>query len=377
MIIQMDRKYWPYYLWSFGFVLLFFIAEMVNDRFWLNDFKVYFLSSKDFLAGESMYEHPYGLGSGYFKYSPFFAMLFSVFTVFYYKTAAVIFYWFIGGAIFFFLPLIGREVEEKPKRLMWILPFVFLFIADHLVRELHLGNVNFILLALTFLVYKCYQLKKIWLGSTLFAIIIVLKPYFMLLGLFFLLNKEWKWIIQTGIMVLICLLLPSLFVGFNANFELLQGWKEAMMSHNEEITSHNYLSGTLEKHFGIKISIFVFIFLFVAIYVALFFKGLKENSLTSFFLLIAIIPNLVLTDTEHFLYSIPLIVYLISHVKVKVNSIALIGLTGCVLYGLNWGFVWGGKTGEIVTSGIIGLGNLLIITSVVLLVFKSIKTGKE
>ncbi len=373
MIIQIEKKYWPYYLWSLGFVALFFTAEMVNNRFWLNDFKVYFLSSTDFIAGENIYEHPYGLGSGWFKYSPFFAMIFSVFTLFFYTTAAIIFYWIIGLAIVLFLPLIAREVEEKPKKLLWILPVVFLFIADHLVRELHLGNVNFILLVLSFLVYKSYEQKKVWLGSILFAVVIVLKPYFMLLGLFFLLNKEWKWILQTALIVLICLLLPTVFVGFEGNMDLLKGWKDAMLNHNEEITSYNYLSGTIEKHFGIHISIFIFIFLFVGLYIGLFYKGLKENKFLAFFVLIAIIPNLVLTDTEHFLYSIPLIIYLIPNVQQKIQLNTVIGLIGCVLYGLNWGFVWGANTGEMVTSGIIGLGNLLLIIGVLFLSFSKQK----
>ncbi|MEZ4938716.1 MAG: glycosyltransferase family 87 protein [Crocinitomicaceae bacterium] len=375
MILQLKKQYWTYYLWSFGFILVFFIAEILNHRFWLNDFKVYYLSSFDFLEGKSIYENTYGLGSGWFKYSPFFAMLFSIFTLMSYKVASLVFYWIIGVSILVFLPLIG-EKSKGERHLMWVLPIVFLFIADHLVRELHLGNVNMILLSLSFLLFALHQKGNSWIGCFVFTLIIVLKPYFMLLGLYFLLKKEWKWIGVTAFFTLVFLLLPSLVVGFTENIDLLKGWGRAMSNHNAEITSYNYLSGTIEKYFSVHISIFVFIGLFELTYLVLFIKKFLKDDYLSFFLLIAIIPNLVLTDTEHFLYSIPLLIYFFKNIEVKLELISVIGLIGCVLYGLNWGFFWGSKTGDVVTSGIIGIGNLLLIVSVLMMASKQQQISK-
>jgi hypothetical protein len=359
------KTYLPYYIVSVVFVTLFFIAEIINDRFWLNDFRVYYFSSLDFVQGDPIYSMSYGLGSGWFKYSPFFAMVFSFFTLFSYKIASIIFYWIISVLIIVFLPKLYEEMVKGKKNTLIILGVSFVFIADHLVRELHLGNVNFLLLVLVLFVFKLFRLQKNIFASALFAVVILLKPYFMLIGLFFLLKKEFNFLILTGAFTIMYLLLPSLFVGFESNNELLLDWVEAMKSHNSEITSFNYLSGSFKLHFGIDLSILVFILLFVAVYIYMFFDFLKRNEELAFFLLIAIIPNLVLTDTEHFLYSIPIILFFLGNIdfKTKIHWPVFVGIIGLCLYGLNWGFIWGDNTGFIVTSGIIGLGNLLIIVA--------------
>lgn len=371
------KDYLLYYLLVSGFVSLFFIAELVNNRFWLNDFKVYYYASSDFINGYSMYEHTYGLGSGWFKYSPFFALVFSFFTLFYYHFASILFYWIISLSILIYLPKFQDLININSRYNNILLILLFVFIADHLVRELHLGNVNFILLILAYGVYQSFKEGKTILPAVLFAIIVLLKPYFLILGLFFLLHKSYKIIVYSAVLIGILALLPSVFIGFNSNLSLLKEWGVAMSNHNQEITSYNYLAGTIKLYFGLDISIFVFIGLFSVVYVVSFFKFLQENTFISFFILLAVVPNLVLTDTEHFLYSIPLILYFLNQLRGKVSLINVLGFGGLILYGLNWGFVWGSKVGEMKISGLIGLGNLVLISVIMIIVYRETQLSPQ
>ena len=58
-----------------------FVVENINHRFWLNDFRVYYLAAKALIAGEQVYGVSFGLGTGFFKYSPMTLLLFTPYTI--------------------------------------------------------------------------------------------------------------------------------------------------------------------------------------------------------------------------------------------------------------------------------------------------------
>lgn len=90
------------------------------------------------------------------------------------------------------------------------------------------------------------------------------------------------------------------------------------------------------------------------------------------FLLTAIIPNLVITDTEHFLLSLPLIVLLICFLYTKKNRLLTAGFVVLI-------FFYGGNSSDLIGKklatqfdqlGVLGLSNLLLIAAVVFLYMK-------
>jgi hypothetical protein len=92
---------------------------------------------------------------------------------------------------------------------------------------------------------------------------------------------------------------------------------------------------------------------------------IKENNFVfEYFLLLAIVPNITVTDSEHFLFSIPLIAFIINflfgkkiHLIYKITGIACL-----VMYGANMGDIVGGNiSGFLTNNGILGLANFLII----------------
>src|SRR5438046_538911 len=92
------------------FILLFcladYIIESINGRLWMNDFRVYYSAAAELLNGHDIYGKAYGLGSGYFKYSPFVALVFIPFAVLPYSVAKTILFLFTtAAAVFVFCQL--------------------------------------------------------------------------------------------------------------------------------------------------------------------------------------------------------------------------------------------------------------------------------
>ena len=79
--------------------LAIFVFENINHRFWLNDFKVYYGGATALLNGEQVYGVLYSLGSGYYKYSPFTALLAIPFCLFNFNTAAIFQFFILSFSI--------------------------------------------------------------------------------------------------------------------------------------------------------------------------------------------------------------------------------------------------------------------------------------
>ena len=139
-----------FYIILLMFFLLFFASQWVNSRFWLNDFKVYYLAMKNFFNGESIYGVPFGLESGYYKYSPAALIPFGIFYFIPFKIAAIIYYSLVSFFIFFIFRntynIIAKLFKFEINLSYIVLLLSFLIVINHIYRELHLGNVNAFLL---------------------------------------------------------------------------------------------------------------------------------------------------------------------------------------------------------------------------------------
>ena len=56
-----------------------FIGDHVNDKFNMNDFRVMYYAADAYLNGNPVYGVPFGLDTGYYKYSPFTLLYFILF----------------------------------------------------------------------------------------------------------------------------------------------------------------------------------------------------------------------------------------------------------------------------------------------------------
>src|SRR5208283_59124 len=104
---------------------------------------------------------------------------------------------------------------------------------------------------------------------------------------------------------------------------------------------------------------------------------IKENNFVfEFFLLLALVPNITVTDSEHFLLSIPLITFIIHLLFEKKESIAykIISIACLVMFGLNMRDIVGKDISLMLTNiGILGLANFLIILFCITVHIKQMK----
>ncbi|MBK6831833.1 MAG: hypothetical protein IPG92_14330 [Flavobacteriales bacterium] len=93
-----------------------------------------------------------------------------------------------------------------------------------------------------------------------------------------------------------------------------------------------------------------------------------------YFLLLALVPSITLTDTNHFLFSMPLVMLLAHHLAPRTDPKWLVVLAVPVLlaYGGNWADALGGLSDRMVHYGVLGIANLgLIVLGVFLLLRRS------
>ncbi len=163
--------------------IAYWILMIVNHRFNMWDFKVYYSAAEAFIHGEPIYGKSFGLSSGFYKYSPFAVIPFIPLAILPYFIAQSIYYFGLLGlmikAIFSW-----NDQMRKPNP-KWTIGTTFLltllFFGDHLERELFLGNVNFLLLTLLFWAWKNYKSQKWKWAGFLLAIVVLFKPHFVVL----------------------------------------------------------------------------------------------------------------------------------------------------------------------------------------------------
>lgn len=372
------------------FFLLAMIIENINGRFWLNDFKVYYSASSEFVNDGSPYGQAFGLSSGYFKYSPFTLIFFAPYTLFSFETAKFIHYFIISimGLVGLVLSLKSLEFTslKNTKTPGWIGIVLLALSAVHLSRELHLGNINLLLIALVAFMMVMIKKQKEISASLAFSLIILIKPYLLILVLPILIKKKWKVILYTPLFTLLLSAIPVFFIGFDGLIQLYLDWFESMVGHGNSMFSHHTINSIVKAYSGIELSskwTIVFVLITGLSYLGLRMKYFFSKSNSNFLVfdmmvLFALVPNLVITDTQHFLFSVPLIAYLLVTLK-EVKSVLLWILFAALifLYGFNSNDLLGYELSDVFDNyAALGVSNLLLIAMAIILRWKLIKNNE-
>ena len=172
--------------------LIMMLVEQANGRFWLNDFRVFYEAAQALVSNEQVYGVTFGLDTGYYKYSPFTLLFFTPFTLLPFSLASIVQFWIIVALTIYLIltlnKLVNKYVFNLKSNNVFLFLIVLIIILNHLIRELHLGNTNIILMFLLTLALQFSLKNKILLASTLLAIVILTKPYFLVLVLPFILR---------------------------------------------------------------------------------------------------------------------------------------------------------------------------------------------
>ncbi|MBX2979818.1 MAG: DUF2029 domain-containing protein [Flavobacteriales bacterium] len=374
-----------------GIALLLLIVEHINGRFWLNDFRVYYGAAQALLNGTPLYGVAYGLDSGVFKYAPAMALLYTPLALLPYGVAATIQYLGITAAFIAALILADRILRErllggKPS-LHAVLLLTALVGIVHLHRELHLGNINAMLLCLLLLTLNALLQGREKAAGLLLGLAILAKPHFAVLLPLLVLHGRYRVLTITTVVVLAGLLAPALLVGLDGNATLLGQWLDVMREHNSALiytagddhravnTVYSFLHRALLHLFMEPSAMEAYLLLGI---IALAFgafvlwnklRKVPEAFPFEFLLLLALVPSITLTDTEHFLFALPLVAWTMHHLLPKAGArwLPLVAIPLLFGYGGNWEDALGPLSDRMVQAGVLGIANAgLLLLGVVL-----------
>jgi len=373
IIKRIPRGYYFFGIFCLLFTALMVFVEIKNDRFWTNDFKVYFDATKDFIAGNNPYDHAYGLNSGLYKYPP---------TTLYFFAPSTMFSYFVAQIVHLSLSLLSffvavclmhkmffyRNSETGNKKRIGLLYLSFVFVAIHFVREFHMGNINMFLLVLFVLGLFSFQRSSIWLQAIFWSFLVILKPIVILAFVPLIFFKHWKTILIMAGIGIIFFLIPLCHLGIEGGILLWKNWLASLDRHGDYIVSENSLKYLSKFYIGFRSEWIPSIIMFLTLIGLMILDLLKTPPRNDKFIewtiiFLAFTPNFFVTDTEHFLLSLPLILICLKKLIENKNLFQWIIFVLIIIpFSLNSNDLLGKElSGLIIKFGLLGISNLLLI----------------
>jgi len=383
---------------AIGVVILclgYYVLECFNGRAQMADFRVYYDAANALLHGDLLYGKAFGVSSGFYKYSPFACIPFIPLALLPFGLASFFYYLLITAAIIWFSQRVSKVILGAETKAFIALPILTgLFLIDHLERELHLGNINLLLLIALFECYILLKSDRNVKGGALYGLVLLFKPHFLLLLPYLIWKKRLTSVLACFSAVGLGLLLPSAALGWQQNIQLLNQWGDAMSDHNLALQlSPNTIYGIINKVFlhgnagaWLVLSCLAVVGSCIA-YLILRNDRLAgkawsaEVRFTEYFLLIALVPNLVHTDTEHFMWVWPILALAIFDV-IKTNTpwqktrITLLALA-FIPFALNSPDIVGSKIRLLFDEGGLGLANVMILVCALMTNYELRISGKS
>jgi hypothetical protein len=390
MLKEEFKYFWKGARWFALLPVLYIVLLFINHRFQLSDFNVYYGAADALINGQQVYGKAFGLSSGFYKYSPEILVPFLPFALLKYDVAAVLFYLLNTAILVMLLNEFKRTFFNEiswGKEVWFMLAMTFLFFGDQLERELFLGNVNALLLLLTLWSVRSIENDQRAKAGLIYAVVLCFKIHFLILLPYFILKKEWKVLLYTivgiaGMALTLFICVPSRFVVLHSQ------WLKAVQAHNVQLdhspnTIYFFIQKVLSSiHMSVIPIAAVVIGLGIAGvgYLTFIWKkigmGFQSNEAL---ILLALIPVLTHTDTEHFLWAMPFFLMILSTVSTwnKKGKIA----AGIVLLFASIPFLF--NSPDIVGKGLSkqldegGIGFMLILLLLLSFLYRSVKFFKN
>lgn len=373
----MLRQLRPFIILVGLFVLASLVMEHVNGRFWMNDFRVYYMAADNMRHGLPVYGEVFGEDTGLYKYAPVVLYFFQPYTLLSFQMAGIIHFLVIGVLVMACFVVIEKSLAHFANglpRLALRAILGLLCIAVLLVRELHMGNINMGLILLAALGVERFIANDRRTAGILWGVVWLIKPYLLLMIVPLVIRREWR-VLRTGaITMLVGLLVPLLLEGPSSGWELTREWGHSMLYHTQVMASPDHLTAILGKYTGMAPSTLVDVF-FIAVAGILLTTFTWRNTRREpaeaigrmdrsfeLWLAMAIVPNLVITDQQHFMFSLPLILFILGYLFTR-RDLSVLGffLLSMVLYATRSSDLWGrALENKMVGWGVLGSGNILL-----------------
>jgi hypothetical protein len=269
------------FLFFLSLFLFKFKAEMI-------DFGVNYRAAQRIRLSETLYRMEDGHYQ--FKYPPFAAFLYLPLSLLPLTWAKAIWYFvvlFSSVLIFFLSKKLVNPGGERGLAFAFLPPVV---LAKYFLRELQLGQINsFLTLVFLIMVWLFLSGERLsslsqerWAGG-LWGLATALKPYALVFLPYFPLKKKWQALAPGFLFLLLALMAPSLFYGFQGNWIELKEWISTLSKSSPPLfTSQDNISlmAFLMKWTGDrKLSLILFGIVIVLLAVYFLFVVLKGRKL--------------------------------------------------------------------------------------------------
>jgi len=324
------------YLWIIFLMLISagsFTAERINGRLDMRDLEVYYRAADRLIGGAELYrsaeEDPWE--HYVFKYAPPSAMLFIPFLLFGIPATKIIYWIFLTailGLVLYLLRQIFSRKKGNNERIAGCLVLGILITGTHFFRELHLGQVNLLLLGIYISALALFLRRHAQAAGALLAFSVFIKPFGMIFLPLFLIMGKWKEILYFIGFALLFFLLPMLFyTEHNSYFDLYSSWFTELnieLGSKQDLFAagnHTIFSilarftplGLLPLSGSGKLIYQLIILLALALLLLWFYfsRPVPERGKRIFIVLIALIPLLAYTSYNAFIFSLPLVLFLL------------------------------------------------------------------
>jgi hypothetical protein len=374
----MLRRLRPFVLFAVALVLAALALELINGRFWLNDFRVYYMAADNMRHGLPIYNEVFGEDTGLYKYVPVVLYFFGPYTFLPFSTAGIIHFMIMGVMLISGFAMVERTllaVAGDIPRASLRAGLGLLCIAVLLTRELHLGNINLGLIFLTVLGTERLVAGRPVHAGIVFGISWLVKPYLLLMAVPLVMRGEWRSLRTAAVTMAVGLLAPVLFEGPWMWWGLLHEWVAAMVRHTQVLDSPDRIGAILGEIVGRPPSTFTDAALIILVGSALAWLTWRDlrtgdqrpsrnmDRAFELWLAAAVVPNLVITDQQHFMFSLPLVLFVLAWLFLRrERAILLLFLLAMSGYALRSTDLWGKAVeNRLVGWGVLGMGNILLI----------------
>jgi len=232
-------------LLAFILFLLLFLFKIKGD---MVDFEVNYEAGKRLSRGETLYraadEHYM------FKYLPASSILYLPLSYLPLDVAKAIWYFLVIFCSFSLVYISYKILPSREIKSIYVIVIPPLILAKFFFREIQLGQINtlvttILLLMIWFLVYdkKLNPSKKEIFAGLFWGLGTALKPYALIFFPYFIVKKKWKSLLSGIGILLVALLAPSLFYGFQGNLLVIKEWASTLSQSTPSlITSQDNIS---------------------------------------------------------------------------------------------------------------------------------------
>ena len=367
--------------WIVALVLaLALVLEMVNGRFWLNDLRVYVMAADALKHGDAVYGLPFGLDTGFYKYAPGLLYFFVPYTCIPFAAACVLHFALISAALLSVFLRVERMLMQHlflvhPPKVVLRAFVGFLCVAVHVVRELHLGNVNLLLLWCVVVALEAVLEERDLTAGVLLGLAIFVKPYLLLCAMPMVVLRRTAVLGWALVAVGIGLALPVVLEGPAMGWSLNGSWIAAMRAHGDYLTSANTARSLVSNIIGRELPA-RWDLLFIAgagILVGVVTRqkmrhGRSEALVVGTAMALACVPLLVITDVQHFLLALPLILLVLAQLFRRSSPRrAVLFILAMLAYSTDSTDLWGSELAtRFQHAGLVGWGAALLLVNALL-----------